>query len=175
MPFPTTSTLDLPTVRSITTCPPSPLTSQWLYRDAFRRVLHFNQDTAVSSPHPVQGFLNFVFSSKGSLFHSRGNIFMFGSTTIIFVLATVVIIVGPGLTLQAIPGFITFIEPSINIGWSLHKIDIMTGIVASITRINVGSRFPSFGFLLRYNKWPLLPACDQRHGLRMASCRFVEV
>lgn len=78
---------------------------------------------------------------------------MFGSTTIIFVLATVVIIVGPGLTLQAIPGFITFIEPSINIGWSMHKIDVMTGIVAAVTRINVGFCFPSSGLLLRYNEW----------------------
>jgi len=74
--------------------------------------------------------------SKGSLFHSRGNLFMFGSTTLIFVLATAVIIVGPGLVLQVIPGFINFIDPSVVIGWSTHKIDVMTGVIASITRIN---------------------------------------
>jgi len=74
--------------------------------------------------------------SKGSLFDSRGNIFLFGSTTLIFVLATVVIIVGPGLTLQIIPGFIKFIDPSVVVGWSSHKIDVMTGVIATITRIN---------------------------------------
>ncbi|KAH9032273.1 hypothetical protein EDB85DRAFT_2236275 [Lactarius pseudohatsudake] len=54
--------------------------------------------------------------SKGGLFHSPGHIFMSGSTTLIFVLATVVIVVGPGLTLQAIPGVIRFIDPSLAIG-----------------------------------------------------------
>ena len=67
---------------------------------------------------------------------------MFWSMTLIFVLATVVIVVGPGLTLQAIPGVINFIDPSIAIGWSIHKIDVMTGVVAFVTRINVGFRFP---------------------------------
>ncbi len=50
---PTTSTQDLRTVRSITnltSCSPSLLTSQWLYRDAARRVLYLNPDTAVSGP-----------------------------------------------------------------------------------------------------------------------------
>ncbi|KAI9439073.1 hypothetical protein H4582DRAFT_1946478 [Lactarius indigo] len=74
--------------------------------------------------------------SKGALFHSPGHMFMFGSTTLIFVLATVVIIVGPGLTLQAIPGVIKFIDPSFAIGYSIHKIDVLTGVVAAITRIN---------------------------------------
>ena len=68
---------------------------------------------------------------------------MFGSTTLIFVLATVVIIVGPGLTLQAIPGVIKAIDPSVTIGWSTHKVEVMTGVVAAITRMNVGFRFPS--------------------------------
>lgn len=67
---------------------------------------------------------------------------MFGSTTIIFVLATIVIIIGPGLTLQAIPGVITFIDPSIPIGWSIHKIDVMTGVVAAVTRINASFPLP---------------------------------
>jgi hypothetical protein len=93
---------------------------------------------------------------------------MFGSTTLIFVLATVVIIVGPGLTLQAIPGFIKFIDPSFVIGYSTHKIDVMTGIVAAVTRINVGFRFPSSGLLLRYNERPptssLLSATWFAHG-----------
>ncbi len=93
-------------------------------------------------PPSFRDFLSFLSSSKGSLFCSPGNMFMFGSTTLIFVLATVVIIVGPGLTLQAIPGIIKFIDPSFAIGWSIHKIDIMTGVVATITRINAGFRFP---------------------------------
>ena len=63
---------------------------------------------------------------------------MFVSTTIIFALATVAIVIGPGLTLQAIPGVITYINPSIAIGWSIHKIDVMTGVIAAITRINAG-------------------------------------
>ena len=49
---------------------------------------------------------------------------MFWSTTLIFVLATVVIIVGPGLTMQAIPGVIKYIDPSVVIGYSIHKIDV---------------------------------------------------
>ena len=81
---------------------------------------------------------------------------MLGSTTLIFVLATVVIIVGPALTLQTIPGFIKFIDPSFVIGWSNHKIDVMTGVVATVTRINVGFRFPQSDLLLRYNDIPSL-------------------
>ena len=100
---------------------------------------------------------------------------MFGSTTLIFVLATVVIIIGPGLTLQAIPGFINFIDPSFAIGYSAHKINVLTGIIASITRINVGFCFPRLVSCCDLKKRPLLLACYQRHGLRMASYRSVEV
>lgn len=99
---------------------------------------------------------------------------MFGCTTLIFVLATAVIVVGPGLTLQAIPGVINYIDPSIAVGWSIHKIDVMTGVVASITRINVGLRFP-VPSRAAITKASLLLAYHQRYGLRMESHRFVEV
>jgi hypothetical protein len=145
MPFPITSTLELLTVRRTDIMFPffAHLPAR-LHRDASRGILHVNQDTTVSClPYSFPGVpLTFVFSSKGSLFYSQGHIFMFGSTTLIFVLATAVIVVGPGLTLQAIPGVINYIDPSIAVGWSIHKIDVMTGVVASITRINVGLRFP---------------------------------
>ncbi|KAI0300044.1 hypothetical protein B0F90DRAFT_1726210, partial [Multifurca ochricompacta] len=57
--------------------------------------------------------------------------FMFGSSTLIFILATSVIIVGPGLTSQGIPSIIKFIDHSFAIGWSPHKIDVMTGVLAT--------------------------------------------
>jgi hypothetical protein len=75
---------------------------------------------------------------------------MFWSTTLIFLLATVVIVVGPGLTMQAIPGVIKYIDPSIAVGWSIHKIDVMTGVIAVITRINACFYFPFR--LCRYNE-----------------------
>ncbi|KAI0245814.1 hypothetical protein BJV78DRAFT_1158349 [Lactifluus subvellereus] len=75
-------------------------------------------------------------SSKGSLFNSPGHMFMFGSTTLIFVLATIVIAVGTGLTSQGIPIIIKLIDPSFVIGWSPHKIDVVVGIVATIYRLN---------------------------------------
>lgn len=67
---------------------------------------------------------------------------MFWSTTLIFVLATVVIIVGPGLTMQAIPGVIKYIDPSVVVGYSIHKIDVLTGVIAVITRLNACFYFP---------------------------------
>lgn len=104
----------------------------------FRRAISYNLYTGLA-----YGMLLVVYFisiriqlSKGSLFHSPGHMFMFGSTTLIFVLATVVIIVGPGLTMQAIPGIIRFIDPSLAVGWSTHKINVMTGVVATVTRIN---------------------------------------
>ena len=71
------------------------------------------------------------------MFHSLGHMFLFGITTIIFILATTVIIVGTGLTSQGIPIIIKMIEPSFDIGWSPHKMDVVVGIIAVITRLNV--------------------------------------
>jgi len=68
--------------------------------------------------------------------------FVFIITTIIFILATTVIVVGPGLTTQGIPFIIKMIDPSIAIGWSTHKLDVIVGIVAVVTRLN--ARFLSF-------------------------------
>ncbi|KAI9447121.1 hypothetical protein F5148DRAFT_738015 [Russula earlei] len=75
-------------------------------------------------------------ASKGSLFHSPGHMFMFGMTTFIFILATIVIVVGTGLTSQGIPLIIKLINPSFVIGWSSHKIDVVVGVISVITRSN---------------------------------------
>ena len=61
---------------------------------------------------------------------------MFGSTTLIFILATAMIVLGPGLTSQGIPTIIKKIDPSFAIGWSPHKMDVVIGIFAAITRLN---------------------------------------
>ena len=83
--------------------------------------------------------------------------FLFGITTIIFILATTVIIVGTGLTTQGIPIIIKMIDPSFVIGWSPHKMDVIVGIIAVITRLNVRLTlifFPSGRFVERL--WDLV-------------------
>jgi hypothetical protein len=123
------------------------------FRDVPRCVLHLNQDTSVRARafhfrlNPPLACENtetpFFFSrSKGSLFHSPGHIFLFGITTFIFILATTVLAVGTGLTSQGIPIIIKMIDPSFVIGWSPHKVDVIVGVVAVITRLN--ARFASF-------------------------------
>ena len=87
-------------------------------------------------------------SSKGSLLNSPGHMFMFGTTTLIFVLATLVIAVGTGLTSQGIPFIIRLIDPSFVIGWSPHKIDVVVGLIATITRVNACFHFFSSGLIL---------------------------
>ncbi|KAI0258519.1 hypothetical protein BC834DRAFT_65865 [Gloeopeniophorella convolvens] len=77
-----------------------------------------------------------ILLSKGSLMASRPHMFIFGTTTLIFVLATTAIILGPGLTLQAIPAIIDAIDPTAHVGYSAHKLDTITGVFAFITRIN---------------------------------------
>ncbi|KAH9173239.1 hypothetical protein EDB89DRAFT_2068992 [Lactarius sanguifluus] len=108
--------------------------------------------------------------SKGALFHSPGHMFMFGSTTLIFVLATVVIVVGPGLTLQAIPGIIRFIDPSLAVGWSIHKINIMTGVVATITRINACSPLPVISDMVCAWRAIVLWKYDRRVVIILSAC-----
>ena len=78
--------------------------------------------------------------------------FVFGITTIIFILATTVIVFGPGLTTQGIPFIIRMIDPSIVVGWSTHKLDVIVGIIAVITRLNV--RFSSSSSGLWFNELP---------------------
>jgi len=75
-------------------------------------------------------------SSKGSLLNSPGHMFVFAITTIIFILATTVIFFGPGLTAQGIPFIMKIIDPSIVVGWSAHKLDVVVGVIAVITRLN---------------------------------------
>lgn len=145
MPLPTISTLELLMVRHITIMFHFPAHLPAALQGCFSSCTSSQSEYSCESPllpDSFSGVLSFLFSSKGSLFHSRGHKFMFWSTTVIFILATAVIVVGPGLTLQAIPGVINFIDPSIPIGWSMHKIDVMTGVIAFVTRINVGFRFP---------------------------------
>jgi len=90
----------------------------------------------------------FSCSSKGSLFHSLGHMFLFGITTIIFLLATTVIVVGTPLTSQRIPNMIKFIDPTSVIGtWSPHELDVVVGILATITRLNARFFFFPSGFL----------------------------
>ncbi len=66
--------------------------------------------------------------------------FVFIITTIIFVLATIVLFFGPGITTQGIPIIIKMIDPSIAVGWSPHKLDVVVGIIAVITRLNARIR-----------------------------------
>ena len=61
---------------------------------------------------------------------------MFGMTTLIFILATVVIALGSGLTYQGLPFIIKMIDSSVAVGWSSHKLDVIVGIIAVITRLN---------------------------------------
>ncbi|KAF8466063.1 hypothetical protein DFH94DRAFT_781592 [Russula ochroleuca] len=77
-----------------------------------------------------------ILLSKGSLFNSAGHMIVFGITTIIFILATTVILLGPGLTTQGIPFIIKIIDPSFAVGWSPHKLNAVVGFVAVITRLN---------------------------------------
>jgi hypothetical protein len=74
--------------------------------------------------------------------------FLFGITTIIFLLATTVIVVGTPLTSQRIPNMIKFIDPTSVIGtWSPHELDVVVGILATITRLNARFFFFPSGFL----------------------------
>ena len=75
---------------------------------------------------------------------------MFCSTLIIFLLATTLIVIGPGMTSQAIPMIIKAIDPSLVIGWSPHKVDIVVGAIATITRLNACC--PLFSLILRYKR-----------------------
>jgi hypothetical protein len=66
--------------------------------------------------------------------------FVSAITTIIFILATTVLFFGPGLTTQGIPIIMKMIEPSIAVGWSPHKLDVVVGVIAVISRLNARIR-----------------------------------
>ncbi|KAH9979583.1 hypothetical protein BGW80DRAFT_1279084 [Lactifluus volemus] len=77
-----------------------------------------------------------ILLSNGSLFNSPGHMFMFGTTTLIFILATAAIVIGPALASQGIPMFIKMIDSSFTIGWSPHKVNVATGVLATIIKLN---------------------------------------
>lgn len=77
-----------------------------------------------------------ILLSKGSLLTSPGHMFVFAITTVIIILATTVLFIGPGLTTQGIPIIIKMIDPSIAVGWSPHKLDVIVGVIAVISRLN---------------------------------------
>ena len=78
--------------------------------------------------------------------------FVFGITTVIFILATAVILLGPGLTTQGIPVIIKIIDPSIAVGWSPHKLNAVVNFVAVITRLNARRPSSSSGSVPWYNE-----------------------
>lgn len=71
---------------------------------------------------------------------------MFGTTTVIFILATAAIVIGPALTSQGIPMIVKFIDSSFVIGWSPHKMNVATGVIATIIKVN--ARFHAFRLVL---------------------------
>jgi len=66
--------------------------------------------------------------------------FVFAITTVILILASIVLFFGPEITTQGIPIIMKMIEPSIAVGWSPHKLDVIVGVIAVITRLNVRIR-----------------------------------
>jgi hypothetical protein len=66
--------------------------------------------------------------------------FVFTITTFILILATTVLFFGPGITTQGIPIIIKMVDPSIAVGWSPHKLDVIVGVIAVITRLNARIR-----------------------------------
>ena len=66
--------------------------------------------------------------------------FVFTITTVIIILATTVLFFGPGITTQGIPIIIKLIDPSIAVGWSPHKLDVIVGVIAVISRLNARIR-----------------------------------
>jgi hypothetical protein len=116
-------------------------------------MLHINQDTSVrprSFPFPIGpsavrtlklSLLASSCSSKGPLSHSPGSMFLFWITTIIFILSTTFMVFGPGLTSQLNLLAIQFFDATtFERIWSPHKINVVSVIIAVITRLVV--RFP---------------------------------
>jgi hypothetical protein len=66
--------------------------------------------------------------------------FVFSITTIILILASTVLYFGPEITTQGIPFIIKMIDPTVAVGWSPHKLDVVVGVIAVITRLNARIR-----------------------------------
>jgi hypothetical protein len=151
-PLPHSPSLSLPFSPFLPlTAPDHP--SYLVFRIVSRRVLHLNQDTSVrarsfsNDPSPARTLklspLASSCSSKGPLSHSFGSMFLFGITTIIFILSTIFMVLGPGLMSQFDLLVIKMLDPSFDRIWSPHKITVASVIIAVITRLVV--RFtPSF-------------------------------
>jgi hypothetical protein len=78
--------------------------------------------------------------------------FLFGITAIIFILSTIVIVLGPELTPQSIATIVK-LSPSIGRVWSPHEIHLVEVIIAFITRFVARfSLLPSSGPLLWNNE-----------------------
>src|SRR5216683_645427 len=93
-----------------------------------RRLSHLNQDTFVHmcfsfpiDPLPVRtlkcSFFTLSCSSKGTMFHCLEYMFLFGITTIIFILSTTIIVLGPTVIFQAIAITNKNIDPSFDRVW----------------------------------------------------------
>jgi len=81
--------------------------------------------------------------------------FLFGITTIIFILSTIVIVLGPGLAFQLVPLMIKTMDPSSDRVWSPHKIHLVAVIIVFITGFVARlSLLPSSGPLLWNNERP---------------------
>ena len=79
-------------------------------------------------------------SSKGPVFRCLEHMFLFGITTIIFILSTAVIVLGPAVIFQAIAITNKYIDPSFDGVWSQYKFGVVFLIILVITRLN--ARFP---------------------------------
>ena len=62
--------------------------------------------------------------------------FLFGITAIIFMLSTIVIVLGPRLASQVIPIMIKTRDPSFDRVWSPHKLYVVNAITTVITGLN---------------------------------------
>jgi len=115
------------------------------------RLSHLNQDTFVRmcfsfpiDPSPARtlkrSFFALSCSSKGPVFRCLEHMFLFGITTIIFILSTTVIVLGPAVIFQAIAITNKYIDPSFDGVWSQFKFGVVFLIILVITRLN--ARFP---------------------------------
>jgi len=77
-----------------------------------------------------------ILLSKGPLLRSVEQMFLFGITAIIFILSTIVIVLGPGLMSQVIPTMIKTMDPSFDRVWSIHKLYVVSSMMTVITGLN---------------------------------------
>jgi len=77
-----------------------------------------------------------ILLSKGPLLRSVEQMFLFGITAIIFILSTIVIVLGPGLMSQVIPTMIKTMDPTFDRVWSIHKLYVVSSMMTVITGLN---------------------------------------